>query len=115
MVEAGRDESGLSRVLLSGFVWSLWAWAATQLTAAQIAAPGSGPAEMLALAAAGLVAVILTVHLATGGLRGPGHPVPHRGAAMRARALSARTPRLRDPDAAGRSRPRAPATSPSVA
>ncbi|GAB7050292.1 DUF6412 domain-containing protein [Catenuloplanes indicus] len=98
---------------LTGFLWSLWAWTAAQLT--QAAPAGSSPAEMIALAAAGLVAVVLAIHLATGRLCGPGYPAPHRGAAMRVRALNTRTPRLRDPDAAGRSRPRAPAALPSVA
>lgn len=100
-------------MLLSGFVWSLWTWAAAQLTT-----PGASPAELLAsaaVAAAGLVAVVLAVHLATGRLAGPGRPALHRGTALRVRALGTRTPRLRDPDAAGRSRPRAPATLPSVA
>jgi hypothetical protein len=86
--------------------WGFWVLAALQ-----------SPAPSSAHLALGLavVATALMVVLAAAGLPAPAVSVPagFRGVAQRARARS--IPRLSDPDAAGRPRPRAPSAFPAAA
>jgi hypothetical protein len=92
--------------------WSLCAYALG------LVAGGTGPTELIAgaaLAAASVLAVAIWAHVATGALSGSGYPLRRRTAAPRERLRPARLPRLRDPDAAGRTRPRAPSARPSAA
>ncbi len=92
-------------------VWSLWAYALGL-------AAGTSSTELIAgaaLAAASLLAVAIAVHLAVSRLSGADHPARLRPAALGDLARRTRLPRLRDPDAAGRVRPRAPSARPSVA
>lgn len=86
-------------------LWGFWALAA-------LVAPGP-PASHLALGLA-VVAAALLVVLAAAGLPLVARPVPAvSGAAVR-RARGLRLPRLMDPDAAGRPRPRAPTARPAA-
>jgi hypothetical protein len=87
-------------------LWGFWV-----LAALQSPAPSSGH---LALGLA-VVAAALLVVLAAAGLPAPRVAAPSGfpGAAQRARAR--RVPRLIDPDAAGRPRPRAPSAYPAAA
>jgi hypothetical protein len=93
------------------------------LAAAQFAAlwlllghPPATPAGALAIAAVALVATLLAVvaHgrptsiIATG-------PLVRRAVALRRKSWGAAFQRQRDPDAAGRPRPRAPAAAPAAA
>jgi hypothetical protein len=79
------------------------------------------PAGVTALAATVLattvLACVLVALLALGGwitrAAGPG-PAISRAAALRKKAWSAAFVRLRDPDAAGKSRPRAPSAGPAA-
>jgi len=92
-------------------VWSLCAYALGLVTG------GTGSTELIAgaaVAAATLLAIAIWVHVATGGLLAAGYRLRRRPA-PRERARPARLPRLCDPDAAGRARPRAPSARPSVA
>jgi hypothetical protein len=92
--------------------WSLWAYALGLI------AGGTSPTELIAgatLAAASLLAVAISVHLAAGRLYGAGRAARLRTAALGERARCARLPRLRDPDAPGRIRPRAPSARASAA
>ncbi|MEV4641597.1 DUF6412 domain-containing protein [Actinoplanes sp. NPDC049548] len=89
-------------VLLLGF-WAL------------VALPGpatSSPHLLLGLA---VVAAALLVVAAAAGLPASPPRVATRACAPRGRSGSRPLPRLLDPDAAGRPRPRAPAASPVVA
>jgi hypothetical protein len=75
-----------------------------------------GPGGLLAgSAAAGvlLVAVLAARALLVGAVDRPDRATTHQG--LRERARTVRVPRHRDPDAAGRSRPRAPTTAPAAA
>jgi hypothetical protein len=104
-------------VLLWG-VLSAWApaWApalAGLLT--DVPAGGLRPGDLFTIAAATLLALLLAVRVAAGTGRPDDRPVSRRITALRRRACSAGVPRHRDPDAAGRSRPRAPAAHPSAA
>ena len=97
-------------VLASGL--SLW------VDALGVVLGGTGSTELIvatALTIATLLAVAIAVRLAAGGRFGVGHPAPPRAAVLRDRARRARLPRLRDPDAPGRARPRAPSMRPSAA
>jgi hypothetical protein len=86
-------------------LWGFWVLAALQ-----------SPAPSSAHLALGLavVAAALVVVLAAAGLSAPAMSVPagFRGVAQRARTRS--VPRLTDPDAAGRPRPRAPSAFPAA-
>jgi hypothetical protein len=88
-------------------VTGAWAYALTHLTVL-----ADRPAELLAVAAA----VLLTVLLAgrTGGVAGPSGRSAGRGVGLRERARRRGVPRQIDPDAAGRPRPRAPGLRPSA-
>lgn len=90
--------------MLTG-VLGVWTYAL-----AQFAALSTQPAELLAgaaVAVAALLAVAIAAHLAGGQLR-PRDDSTHRGSTLRERARRRLVPRLLDPDAAGRPRPRAP-------
>ncbi|RJQ78811.1 hypothetical protein D5S17_12095 [Pseudonocardiaceae bacterium YIM PH 21723] len=74
---------------------------------------GTPAADVLALAVAAFTTAVLllaVVHVAVG-LREPAR-VRSRSRSLRERAEHSRYLRLRDPDAAGRSRPRAPGCGP---
>ena len=79
----------------------LWAYALGQL-----AGLSTQPAELLAGAAVA-VAALLALYLVAR-LDVPVEDPGHRASTMRQRAHRAAVPRHRDPDAAGRPRPRAP-------
>ncbi|MCP2165005.1 DUF6412 domain-containing protein [Goodfellowiella coeruleoviolacea] len=72
----------------------------------------SGPGGLLAVAslvaAAGVVVVLVVCHAHAGRLDVASSPIRTRAQALRERSRRAAFLRLRDPDAAGRSRPRAP-------
>ncbi|MCM0675880.1 DUF6412 domain-containing protein [Micromonospora phytophila] len=90
-----------------GIVLGMWAYSLTQLTVL-----ADRPAELLAGAALVLLAALLAVQVALAG----GSPrVGRRAVALRASSRRCRVPRLVDPDAAGRPRPRAPGAYPSAA
>jgi Family of unknown function (DUF6412) len=75
------------------------------------------PATLLALATvtlAGLLALAIARTAATTAALTVA-PLTRRAAAIRQKSWSARFQRLSDPDAAGRSRPRAPTAGPAVA
>ncbi|MEU6078446.1 DUF6412 domain-containing protein [Micromonospora sp. NPDC047074] len=91
-----------------GIVLGMWAYAFTHLTL--LADRPAGLLAGAALAAVVLLALALAVHAA-----GAGAPRGDRAVALRARASRRRMPRLVDPDAAGRPRPRAPGAHPSAA
>lgn len=90
--------------------WCLWAYAIGLVL-------GTGSTELLAgaaVAAVSALAVLLAVSLIAGRLPGTGaHTLA--GAAGFARHRRPPVPRLCDPDAAGRARPRAPSPVPSAA
>ena len=92
--------------------WSLWAYALG------LVADGANSTELItaaALAVASVLAVAMSDHLAASRLFGASRPARLRTAALGERARRARLPRLRDPDASGRARPRAPSARPSAA
>jgi hypothetical protein len=74
-------------------------------------APGSSSGLLLGLAA---VVAALLVALVAAGVLLPGFPVWTGGVASAMRSRTRRLPRLLDPDAAGRPRPRAPSAYPAV-
>ncbi|GAA4677438.1 DUF6412 domain-containing protein [Phytohabitans rumicis] len=81
-------------------------------------AGGTSSTELIAgaaLAAVSLLAIAVSFHVAAGRLPGTGRPARLHSAAVREHTRGARLPRLRDPDAAGRARPRAPSARPSAA
>lgn len=86
---------------LSGVLWSLWD-------------TGTNPAALLGVAAVavtGLAVLTITRALTVRRPGGGTGPVTARATALRRRAHGMRLPRLRDPDAAGRPRPRAPSAA----
>jgi hypothetical protein len=92
--------------------WRLWAYALC------LVAGGTDSTELIAgaaLAAASLLAAAIAVHLAVSRLSGAQHTARVRTATLGDHARRVRLPRLRDPDAAGRARPRAPSPRPSAA
>jgi len=91
-------------------LWGFWLLTALQFTALQSPAPSSAH---LALGLAVVAAALLVVLAAAGvGVPAAPRPVGFRAAARRIRAR--RVPRLIDPDAAGRPRPRAPSARPAA-
>lgn len=96
-------------MLLLGF----WAFAALQSPALQ--SPGQGASSQLVLGLAVAAAALLLVLAAAGGIPVPAFRAATGGVALAVRARSRRLPRLLDPAAAGRPRPRAPSASPVVA
>jgi hypothetical protein len=87
-------------------LWGFWVLAALQ-------SPTSSSAQVaLGLA---VVAAALLVVVAAAGLPIPLRPAPRGFRAAGARARIRRVPRLSDPDAAGRPRPRAPSAFPAAA
>jgi hypothetical protein len=98
-----------------GVLASAWGLCAYALG---LVAGGIGSTELIAgaaLAAATLLAAAIWVHVATGGLLAVGYPRRRRATVPRERVRPARLPRLCDPDAPGRARPRAPSARPSAA
>lgn len=83
-----------------------------------LAAPTGATALAATVLAATVLASVLVAALALSGLlthgQGPG-PLTGRTAALRRKSWSAAFIRLRDPDSAGRSRPRAPTAGPAAA
>jgi Family of unknown function (DUF6412) len=94
------------------------------IAAAQLAAcwqlaghPSAGSAGVLAIAALALASAFLAV-LAHTGLPGravTAGPLLRRAVALRRKSWGAAFQRQRDPDAAGRARPRAPSAAPAAA
>ncbi|MEE6257207.1 DUF6412 domain-containing protein [Plantactinospora sonchi] len=81
-----------------------------------LGAPGGQAVESLA-GAAMIAATALLLAAFAGGLpsgHGAGNRLVRHGVALRHRSRRLRTPRLLDPDAAGRPRPRAPSVHSSV-
>ena len=89
-------------MLLLGY----WAFAALQTPA-----PGFSTQLLLGLAA---IAAALLVALAAAGVPLPARRPHAAGVALAVRSRIRRLPRLLDPDAAGRPRPRAPSVCPAV-
>ena len=85
-------------------LWGFWVLAALQ---------SPTPTSHLALGLA-VVAVALLVVLAAAGLPVPAPPMPAGFGGVARRARVRRVPRLIDPDAAGRPRPRAPSAFPAA-
>jgi hypothetical protein len=94
------------------------------IAAAQLAAwwPLAGhapatPGSALAFAAVALVATLLAVvaHARLTGSTIPAGPLLRRAIALRRKSWGAAFQRQRDPDAAGRARPRAPSAAPAAA
>lgn len=82
-----------------------------------LAGAADQPAAALAgaaLAAAGALATLATGFLVASARLAPGRRAQVRAAALRHRARHIGVPVLRDPDAAGRPRPRAPSARPSA-
>jgi hypothetical protein len=77
-----------------------------------LAAAVASPRDLLALTAMVLVGLALTLLAYRAG--GPCTVVPGRAVSLRQRARGAAFQRLRDPDAAGRPRPRAPSAAPAA-
>ena len=78
---------------------------------ALVVSPAPSSSHLLLTLAA--VAAALLLLLATSGVAAPAGPAPMAAAAHRAGARG--LPRLRDPEAAGRPRPRAPSAYPTAA
>lgn len=93
-------------------VGSLW-----QLAALLLVGPSGTSALAASVVAAVLAASVLATVLVIGGCLGPGGLAPQTGrvAAFRTKSWSAAFVRQRDPDAAGRRRPRAPSPAPAAA
>jgi hypothetical protein len=94
------------------------------IAAAQLAAwwqlaghPPVTPAGALAVAAVALVGTLLAVaaHARLTGSTLPAGPLRRRAIALRRKSWGAVFQRQRDPDAAGRARPRAPSAAPAAA
>lgn len=85
-----------------------------QLTPAHAA---TSPAQMLSIAAAGLAAIVLALLAQSGWLASAitAGPLLRRAAALRRKSWGARFQRQLNPDAAGRTRPRAPSAAPAAA
>jgi hypothetical protein len=79
--------------------------------------PPATPAGALAVAAVALVGTLLAVvaHARLTGSTLPTGPLLRRAIALRRKSWSAVFQRQRDPDAAGRARPRAPSAAPAAA
>lgn len=79
--------------------------------------PPATPAGAVAIAAVALIATLVAV-VAHGRLTGsaiPAGPLLRRAVALRRKSWGAVFQRQRDPDAAGRARPRAPSAAPAAA
>jgi Family of unknown function (DUF6412) len=79
--------------------------------------PSATPASALAFAAVALVATLLAVvaHARLTDSAIPAGPLLRRAVALRRKSWGAVFQRQRDPDAAGRARPRAPSAAPAAA
>jgi len=79
--------------------------------------PPATPASALAFAAVALVATLLAVvaHAQLTASTIPAGPLLRRAVALRRKSWGAVFQRQRDPDAAGRARPRAPSAAPAAA
>jgi Family of unknown function (DUF6412) len=101
------------RLGLLALLAGLW-----QIAGHLLVAPTGAAALTATVLAATVLAGALVTALAVSGLLtgGPGlTPLTGRAAALRRKSWSAAFIRLRDPDAAGRSRPRAPSVAPAAA
>jgi hypothetical protein len=99
-LRCGRSVVGM---LLLGF----WVFAALQ-------SPAPGSSSQLVLGLAAVAAALLVVLAAAAVIPLPALRPAAAGAGLAARARVRRLPRLLDPDAAGRPRPRAPSACPAV-
>jgi hypothetical protein len=90
-------------MLLLGF----WVFAALQ-------SPAPGSSTQLVLGLAAVAAALFVVLAAAAVIPVPSLRPASAGVGLAARALRRRLPRLLDPDAAGRPRPRAPSACPAV-
>src|SRR5690349_12722349 len=90
-------------MLLLGF----WVFAALH-------SPAQGSSAQLVIGLAAAAAALLVVLAAAAGVSLPALRPRSAGVAIAARARIRRLPRLLDPDAAGRPRPRAPSACPAV-
>jgi hypothetical protein len=107
------DDAKYAETVLSAVAW-LWQvpghlltilmWADTPQRAAMLAV------AVLAVAVVGCLAVVASLAGATASL-----PVQRRVAALREKSWRVAFLRLRDPDARGRTRPRAPSAAPAAA
>ena len=76
--------------------------------------PAQGPSTQLVLGLAAVAAALLVVLAAAAVVALPALRPASAGVGLAVRALLRRLPRLLDPDAAGRPRPRAPSAGPAV-
>jgi hypothetical protein len=97
----------LSRTGIVGgmMLWGLWAILGWQT-------PGAAPSHLVVGLAVAIAALIVVV--AAAGLRVAALPAAVWSVTVGRRARVARLPRLLDPDAAGRPRPRAPTSGPAA-
>jgi len=89
-----------------------------QIAGHMLVTPAGVPALAATMLATTVLAGVLVTMLALGGLltrTALPAPLISRAAALRKKSWSAAFIRQRDPDAAGRSRPRAPSTGPAAA
>ena len=93
--------------VLAGFLRDLTQLAMTPTAATALAAA--------ILAGAVFAAVLVLLTSVAGGSRAAGAPMIRRVSALRDRSWRAAFLRQRDPDAAGRARPRAPSAAPAAA
>lgn len=101
------------RVSVVALLAGLWQIAGHLLVAPTGAATLAATVLAATVLASALIAALAVSGLLTGG---PGlAPLTGRAAALRRKSWSAAFIRLRDPDAAGRSRPRAPSAGPAAA
>ena len=103
------------RAALSALTWGVLAWAAPAMGYLLVDAPG--PQRLAALAVA-VLAIALVGALAAGASFAralAGVPFASRATALRDKSWRVAFLRQRDPDAAGRPRPRAPGMAPAAA
>ncbi len=96
--------------LIGALAQLAWYW---QVASHTVTSP-SGLMALTAIALAGLLVAFLA-HGASIAAAVTARPLTGRAAALREKSWSAAFQRLRDPDAAGRTRPRAPAVVPAAA
>jgi Family of unknown function (DUF6412) len=122
MARAGKRGLRRGRSVDGMLLLGCWVFAALQSPALQspalhgpaLQSPAHGPSAQLVLGLAAVAAALLVVLAAAAVLRLPAPRPAVAGTGLAARARVRRLPRLLDPGAAGRPRPRAPSACPAV-
>jgi len=104
---AGKRALRCRRSVVVMLLLGCWVFAALQ-------SPAVGPSAQLMLGLAVVGAVLLVLLAAAAVVPLPALRPASAGVGLATRALKRRLPRLLDPDAAGRPRPRAPSACPAV-